>query len=397
MSKTVRKIVKFEIVRQLKKPSFWISALIMPMVIGASVLVSYLAVPKEEPEAKLDEDTTVAILDEAGVLPEENPFNLYTDREEAIEAVKKGELDLFFHVPADFAETKKAEFYHLSEELGLFDFDSYALKGILSQYNSQKLTPLEIIAVTGDFEVNENKLTADGESDDVLKRAVTSGIFTCIFVIFMITVGSQLLMTVVEEKENRISEMILTATSSKHLIIGKIISMITLGLMQVLIFVVPIIIILIVSKENAFINDMLSLVDLSPASLAINLVIFCSSVVLFTGLCTMVGVMVPTAKDASQFLGPVIIATTFPLYFFSAFIVSEPSVLVQILTYFPPSAPLAILLRTAFGTLSTLEFCIGIGIVIISAIIATKLTVVIFQKTAISYEVFKPKLFKKRS
>lgn len=396
MSKTVRKIVKFEIIRQLKKPSFWISALIMPMVIGASVLVGYLAAPKDEPEAKLDEDTTVAILDEAGVLPEENPFNLYTDREEAIEAVKKGELDLFFHVPADFAETKKAEFYHLSEELGLFDFDSYALKGILSQYNSQKLTPLEIIAVTGNFEVNENKLTADGESDDVLKRAVTSGIFTCIFVIFMITVGSQLLMTVVEEKENRISEMILTATSSKYLIIGKIISMITLGLMQVLIFVVPTMIILIVSKENAFINDMLSLVDLSPASLATNLVIFCSSVVLFTGLCTMLGAMVPTAKNASQFLGPVIIATTFPLYFLSAFMVSEPSVLVQILTYFPPSAPLAILLRTAFGTLSTLEFCIGIGIVIVSAIIATKLTVVIFQKTAISYEVFKPKLFKKR-
>ena len=76
-------VTKFEIVRQLKKPSFWLSILLVPAFIGLMTLIGYIGGTSGVVE-ELPEDTTLAIVDEAGVLPAENPFNLYATKEEGI-------------------------------------------------------------------------------------------------------------------------------------------------------------------------------------------------------------------------------------------------------------------------------------------------------------------------
>ena len=74
----------------------------------------------------------------------------------------------------------------------------------------------------------------------------------------------------------------------------------------------------------------------------------------------------------------------------------EPNLIVQIFTYFPLSAPIALMLRNGFGTITTLEFCIGIAVVAVSAAIAIRLAVKTFQKNAINFSIALPKLFKKK-
>ena len=74
----------------------------------------------------------------------------------------------------------------------------------------------------------------------------------------------------------------------------------------------------------------------------------------------------------------------------------EPNIVVQIMTYFPFSAPIALMLRSGFGTISTLEYCIGILVVAVSAVIMTKLAVDSFQKNAINFGTLKLKWLKKR-
>ena len=107
----------------------------------------------------------------------------------------------------------------------------------------------------------------------------------------------------------------------------------------------------------------------------------------------MVGVLVPTARDASQYIGPVVVGSVFPLYFMQLFMATEPGFLVHFLTYFPPSAPVALMLRSAFGTLSPVELIIGLAEIVICSIIVLKITITLFQKNAINFEVVK--LFKR--
>lgn len=74
----------------------------------------------------------------------------------------------------------------------------------------------------------------------------------------------------------------------------------------------------------------------------------------------------------------------------------EPNVFVQIMTYFPFSAPVALMLRSGFGTISTVEYLIGILVVTVSAVVTIKLAVTSFQKNAINFSIVKPKFLKKR-
>jgi len=78
------------------------------------------------------------------------------------EMIKNGEVDLYFYIPADFAESKKAEFYHISEGLDIFNNDGNILKGILLQNATERVSVLDGLALTGGYEIVDNKMDKNG-------------------------------------------------------------------------------------------------------------------------------------------------------------------------------------------------------------------------------------------
>lgn len=396
MNNQISKVARFEIVRQLKKPAFWVATLLIPAMIGLIYFVSFITSTRVEEEPTFDENTKIAITDEAGVLSKKTPYLIQGDKSDGIDKVKNGEADLYFYIPADFAESKKAEFYHISEGLEIFNNDASVLKTILAQDAASRVDELDVIALTNGYEIVDNKLTKDGSDANALGKAIIPFFIGIVFFMFIALCGNRFLMTVVEEKENRISEMILTSISAKHLIVGKIIALLVLGLIQVTVLVIPVLILIIANRSNAFIGELLSMIEIDPLSITLSVILFIASSVFYAGVCTFVGSLVSTARDASSFIGPAIIVMVLPLYFMSAFMASEPSLIVQFFTYFPFSAPIALMLRNGFGTISVPEFCIGIGIVVVSSIIAIRLAVHTFQKNAINFGIAKPKFLRGR-
>lgn len=385
-------VTKFEFVRQIKKPSFWASILLIPILLGITFLISFIASSSRPEDIKVDENTKIAITDEAGILPTSSPLLIKEGRDKGVEMIKNKETDFYFFIPSDFEKTKKVDFYHISEGLDIFGTESAIIKTVLKQTVSKNFSETEILALTGNFEVNDNKLNSKGEDSNALGKAVIPLAILVIFFIFVCLFGNRLLMTVVEEKENRISEMILTSVSAKHLIVGKIFAMMLLGIIQILAFVLPAIIILFIYRDNSIVSPILSSIEISPLSVITSLILFFFSIFLIIGACTFIGAITPTAKDASQFIAPVIISVVLPFYFIQAFFVPDPSTMVQILTYFPLSTPVAMMLRTAFGTLSTPELIIGLSELVIISILIIRLTVRTFQRNAINFELVKPKL-----
>ena len=396
MNKSILKVAKFEIIRQLKKPAFWAATLLIPLLIGFIYFISFISAQSVDTEVHFDENTKIAITDEAGILAPGIPYVINGNKDYGIEMVKKGEVDLYFYIPADFVESKKAEFYHVSEGLEVFNTDGNIIKVILSQNSASRVDELDVLALTGDYEVVDKKITKDGADSNALGKAIIPFFIGAVFFMFIALCGNRFLLTVVEEKENRISEMILTSISSKHLIVGKIIALLVLGLVQIAALVIPILLLVFAKRDDGFIAPILAMIEIDPLSIALSILLFVASAVLYAGVCVFVGSLVSTARDASSFIGPAIIFMVFPLYFMQMFMV-EPNLIVQIFTYFPLSAPVSLMLRNGFGTITTPEFCIGIAVVIVSAVIAIRLAVKTFQKNAINFSIALPKLFKKKS
>ena len=302
---------------------------------------------------------------------------------------------MYFYIPKDFTETKKAEFYHISEGLEIFNYDGNILKSLMMQDVATRVDELDILALTGEYEIVDNKINTDGEESNALGKAIIPFAVGIVFFAFIALCGNRFLLTVVEEKENRISEMILTSVSSKSLIVGKIIAMLILGLIQILALIIPVLIIVFINRDNQIINSVVSMIEIDPMTIILSLILFVASSVFYAGTCTFVGSLVSTAKDASSFIGPAIIVMVLPLYFMQMFMMTDANVVVQIMTFFPFSAPIALMMRIGFGTISMVEYCIGILVVVVSAVVMIRLAVVTFQKNAINFGTFKLKLSKR--
>ncbi len=400
MRKPLFIVTKFEIIRQLKKPSFWLSVLLIPAFFGLIAAISYFGSKDIKDGMASDtsgEDTRIAIVDEAGVLPKENPFMLYETKDEGIEAVKNDEIDLFYYIPADFAEAKKVEFYQVSEGLHLFDSSAETIKGILSSFVASTLPEKDTLAITGGYEIETMQLSIDGEDTNILGRAIVPGIALVAFFLFLTLGGNRLTMTVVEEKENRISEMILTSVSPRTLIIGKMIAMIVLGFIQLLAVLIPIAVLIFLNRENPMVSSVLSMIELNPPMIIASVLLFFFSILLLAGALTFIGAFTPNAKDASNFMAPVILGTVFPFYFMSVFLAGEVTFVLEFLTFFPLSAPMSLMLRNTLGTLSLPELIIGLIEIASISILMIYLTMKTFQKNAINFEVALPKFLKKKN
>lgn len=394
----IKTVVKFEVVRQLKKPSFWVSLLLIPVlllgVIGLSALSSYMVETNIEDQMTKTSDTKVAITDKAGIVADavlaENVTKL-DNKDEGIEKVKNGEIDEYYYIHEDFVESKKVEAYiKRDKDASLFSGTAANFTaGILSASAATRVAPEDIIILTNSVNTEVTTFDEKGEVSNLIGKAVIPMMVLAVFYILICVFGNRMLMAVVEEKENRISEMILTAVSSKELIIGKIISLILLGFLQMTVFLIPVLIAAFIYRDNPMISGVLSNVEFDPITILANLALLIFSYFLFTGACTMVGAMVSTAREASQYVGIVMVGMVLPLMFMGVLMSSEPNMITYFLSYFPLSAPIAMMLRNAFGLLPWYEFVFGIIEIGLFSMLVIYVASKTFQKNAINFSVAK--------
>jgi ABC-2 type transport system permease protein len=393
----IKIIAKFEIVRQLKKPSFWIAALLIPILIGGIMALSAFSGYNAEKNMidntkKGDASAKISIIDNAGVINKDAfAGNVLSDKtkEEGIELIKNGEIDELYIIEKDFVETKKVESYSRKKDDESFSIFSSSANGnirnILVASAASRVNPADIIILSNGVEFEKTIIDGDGEVVNPLGKAIIPFAVLIIFYILICVFGNRMLMAVVEEKENRISEMILTSVTAKDLIIGKIIALIALGFIQMIIFIIPIIIGAFIYRDNPMISGILGIVEFNPIAIIGNVALLVFSYFLFTGASTLLGSMMPTAREASQYIGVVIVGVVLPFMLFSEMVSTTPTMIVYILSYFPLSAPVAMMLRNAFGLLPWYEFVFGLIEIGLFSMVTIYLASKSFQKNALNF------------
>ena len=199
--------------------------------------------------------------------------------------------------------------------------------------------------------------------------------------------GNQMLTSSTEEKENRTVEMLLTMVKTDTLITGKILSLMVLALIQMLVIVLPVAAGYLAFGSKLQLPNMdLSLLVFDPVRIGLALVIFLASFMMFTGMLVTLGAMMPTAKEASQWFGLVIMLIFGPFYGITAFVSFPDSPFVKFLSLFPFTAPIPLLLRNAVGNLPAWEGLLGVALLIVAAVFVLWLAVRIFRYGAMSYD-----------
>lgn len=385
-------VIRFEIVRALKKKSFWILAISFPLVFAATFGILFLSNKATDDAAeKLKEQSfSVAITDESNLVKppliaaakaaEVKP----SDKQAAINRVKDGQLDAYIYYPKNL-DQQPIEIY--GKDVGIFDNGRYGslANGLLSASVQSDVNPAIRKVVQG--KVNSTSTVyRDGKVHDSIQEMILPGVFLMLFYFLITFFGNQMLTSTTEEKENRVIEMILTTIEARTLIVGKIISLIILAIIQGLLVVSPVLIGYLIFHDQLKLPSVdLSSLPVDPQRIAIGFLSFAGSFMLFTGLLVAIGAAVPTAKEANSFFGVVMILLFGPLYAVTMFISMPDAPLVKFLSLFPLTSPIPLMLRNAAGNLGLGEATLGIAILAAAAIIVIAIAVRIFRFGALEY------------
>jgi len=383
-------VFNFEFFRTIKKKSFWIMTLLFPVIIGLVFAIIFFSNQTTTQAAKdtKNQKFSIEITDESGLINKDliKQFGASTsaDKQVAIDKVKNDKLDAYFYYPKNLNKTN-IEVY--AKDVGLFDNGRYqAVASLLLQQSVAPTVDVQTTAILQDKVQFSSTTYKDGKQFDGLKEAIAPGIFLVLFYILITMFGNQMLTSTTEEKENRVTEMILTTIEARTLIVGKILSLVVLALVQIVAILLPIIIAYVFLRNQlALPNIDLSNIPIDPIRIAISASIFTFSFLLFTGILVAIGAIAPTAKEAGGFFGVIIMFLFGPLYAVTLFVSMPDSPLVKFLTFFPLTAPIPLMLRNAVGNLTTTDSIIGIIILAISSIVALSVAVRLFRYGVLQY------------
>jgi ABC-2 type transport system permease protein len=380
-----------EYLKNVRKVSFWLATLFFPLFMVVLGLISgYSSVTLEK---KIEDDVKnakkVLIVDEADII---NPatltpqFELNDNFDNALQQVKDNNADAVIMIPSDVLATQNVDVFAQS-------------KGILSRnrYNdvTVNLIKQSILAKVGNEELirlfNANisvDVTSykDGQVFDDRFEKLIVPIASVIIYFMLISFGnSYLLMSVSEEKENRMIEVVLTSIKPKNLILGKIIGQVSTVITQLVVLVGLATVAFNVTKQKAPIPIDFSSVQLGAADIIMGIFYVIIGFLILGNVMVGVGAAMPTYKEAQSFSSVFIIFSILPIYFFSI-ILADPSGPVALFTsYFPLTAPMILLFRNALGELSTTELLLSSGVLVLYAYITYFIAVKLFEFGSLEY------------
>lgn len=389
-------VIRFEFVRTIKKPSFWAATLSFPILMG--VLFGVIFYSNQTTQSSTDklaeEKFSIVYKDESGIITPEIAGTLQAkpidDKRTAIEQVREQKIDAFFYYPSDFTKND-IEVY--GKDVGLFENGKYdtIAKQMLTLSASTKIGSDQLIeAAKGEVTVESTTYKDNGETAGGWMAAVPPLLFLILFYMTIVMLGNNLLNSTVEEKENRVTEMILTTLNPTDLIVGKLLATFLAGLVQAAVIIVPVVVAYFILGNNSGAANLPNLnlgeLIIDPVAMLVGFMLFVGGMLLFTGLLMALGAIMPTAKEAGQWFGIVILGMFIPFYIFSMILSDPDQIIVQIFTYFPLTAPVTAMLRNAFGSLDLTSSVIVVSALVIVGVVMIRLSVHLFRYGAMQYD-----------
>jgi ABC-2 type transport system permease protein len=319
--------------------------------------------------------TPVGYIDHSGLLanpipqpavkwPERSvPMLAYTDETSATSDLQAGNLQAYYVIPSDYLQTGQAELIYLKEPKGMaiHQFDSFLATNLLTnqppKISNRILDGSQLIVQSADKsrEASQNQIIN-------IILPLLAGI---LFIVGMSTSSGYLMQAVVEEKENRTMEIMVTSVSPGQLMGGKVIADIAVGITQLLVWGLFILLALLLGS-NYF--SILSGFKFSGEMVGVIIAVMVPAFIMISGLMAAVGATVSEASEGQQVMGLFTIPIWLPYILIALFIENPNSPLAIALSFFPLTAPMSIALRIGFTTIPTWQVIVSVAILVISAI-----------------------------
>ncbi|MBR5320834.1 MAG: ABC transporter permease [Clostridia bacterium] len=282
------------------------------------------------------------------------------------------------------------KYNYVVDNLGLYDTTSYIInETLLSSYKANYLANAGLSA----DEIKEFSSAFVTSESIIVGQDQTQSFFHAYLLMMMLYMavlvyGQLVAQSVATEKSSRAMELLITSANPKSLIFGKVIGTGVAGLAQITALLLWGIICVLINKDYLADNEVLSMfMSISPSVIVYTVIFFISGFGLYAFLNGAMGSMASKLEDVGTLTMPVmftfIISFVITISFMSADNID--SVFINVLSYIPFTAPMAMFARICMGTATHLEAFISIVILIISIYGVGRFAVAIYKIGILMY------------
>jgi ABC-2 type transport system permease protein len=250
-----------------------------------------------------------------------------------------GQLDGIIFIPKSALKDKKVNYYSKTpKNFRLLEkIDNPINQVLVEQYFSSKNIPMEELEYARKWvDITSFKIS---EGEDIKEEGygglILSYLFSFLLYLSLIMMGSMVMQAVIQEKSNRIVEVLLSSVTSKELMTGKILGAAITGVLQMSIWLIPVIL---VASTTWFMLPQEAMIDVTFLQIAYLLFNFFLGLLIFVGLFTMIGSIFENPQDAQSGMWPILMLVMIPFFISMSMIENPDNPIANIASMAPFSA-----------------------------------------------------------
>ena len=373
------RIAKWEFLERVKTKAFIIGLFMMPTIIAVFTVIPSLLASKADEKMR-----TIGVIDETDSLlpylsqriakfklPDSSAnYELVkiSDHDRSRDHLKilatakilDNEIEGYFLLPSDVMEKGKIEYR--SENVGnIRDQERFSkiLEDVIIErrleargYNAKAIRDLST-----DVDVKTIKVSTKGEEKEsgFLETFFTGYIFIMMLFMLVMTSGQMMIRSLIEEKSNRIVEVLMSSCTSRELLTGKVLGLSLLGLTTISFWLLILV----------GVNLSMATPFVSFDHLALLLVYFVLGYLLYVAIFITAGAPVSTEQEAQQMTAYVTLLVMFPIALAIPAMQNPDSMMVKVLSQIPLLTPTMMALRLSIQAPALWE--IALSLVTLSA------------------------------
>ncbi|MGA9118207.1 MAG: ABC transporter permease [Bacteroidota bacterium] len=380
--KKVFAVARWEYVEKVKSKAFLIGLLITPVIMLAMGFLPTFFVTQEDSATK-----AIGIIDRSGVvapefrermeskykLPNGQPNYLVrvigsasSDPDEtmndASHLVINGEIEGFCIVgPSILRDSLNVEYRSKSVgDIRVMDRMEKQLRAIIAEKRALALglNPSIVKDINVQVDLKTVKVNKSGEKEEAgFEKVFFSSFIFLMMMFFMIVTSGQLLVrSVIEEKSNRIVEVLVSSCKPRELMAGKVLGLSGLGFTQLAIW----------GAIGLFISLKTGNIFISPGDAAFLIIYFVLGYLFYAAVFIAAGSPFNTEQEAQQINSYLIILLILPMVLALPAMKEPDALWLRIMTFVPFFTPTMMALRVPIQFPSTWEIALTIVIMVLS-------------------------------
>lgn len=381
--KSKTKIVALtEFITNVKRKEFIILTLLLPLI-----LLTSMVIPLFFMQTVSHEKETLGVVDETGIVM---PVlkERYTDylikeianAEEARQLLENNNISSYIIIEKDFIEKGKVSYYS-KIQLSSFSSANMNLERIVSDIAIENLLRNEGISnevinkVKDPIEMERITVTKTGDEKETPFSFVGNYLLPLFLFMSIMNAGGYLLNGIVEEKENKVVEVLLSTISPSELLSGKILGLGGLGILQVSIWGIGII----------AVTKILNIPLITFENGIIIMIFFILGYFFYSSIFAMIGSISTSTRDSQQISAIVSFIVFIPMLLFFGIVQNPNMAFIRLLGMIPPFTPSIMIMRVLLTETPISDIIISIIILIGSVIVAAKIASKIFNIGILMY------------